>query len=286
MKRIVIPLLIAAVLLSLGGCRSYSRVDTGLKESVGEPETFSFVVNHGGTYTAEIDPDVERHSYDTDCFRHYGDILVYTGDPRYYFRLGIDVSYYQGDIDWEAVRDAGFEFAFIRIGFRGYGSAGTLNPDENFYRNLEGARKAGLDVGVYFFAQAVNEEEAVEEAEYVLRMLGDEELTLPVVYDPETIYGSAARTDGVSGEQFTANTLAFCETIEDAGYSAMVYANTLWEAFTLDLKELSDYQIWYADYEPLPQTPYRFEYWQYTATGSVDGIKGDVDLNIQLIPFE
>ncbi len=285
MKRVVIIALIAAVLLNLSGCRSYSSVDIGAEAPV-EPETFSFVAAYGGTYTAVLDPEMEKHSYDLSCFKHYGDILAYTGDQRYYYRLGIDVSYYQGDIDWKAVRDAGFEFAFIRIGFRGYGSAGTLNPDENFRRNIEGAKAAGLDVGVYFFAQAVDEEEAVEEAEYVLEMLAGEELDLPVVYDPETIYGSDARTDDVSGEQFTANTIAFCETIEDAGYTAMVYCNMLWEAFTLDLKQLDDYLIWYADYEPVPQTPYRFEYWQYTAEGAVDGIKGDVDINIQLIPFE
>lgn len=198
-------------------------------------------------------------------------------------RLGVDVSVFQGDIDWEQVKAAGYEFAILRIGYRGYGEEGTLNADEKFEQNLENARKAGIDVGVYFFSQAVNEEEAKEEADFVLEHLKGQELQMPVVYDPEHILEDEARTDGVTGEQFTQNAKVFCKEIEEAGYDAMIYSNMLWEAYELDLEKLLDYPVWYADYEELPQTPYRFSMWQYSSTGSVTGIEGNVDLNIQLL---
>ena len=130
----------------------------------------------------------------------------------------------------------------------------------------------------------MNEEEAREEADFVLRILGKRKLQLPVIYDPESITGDNARTDGVSGEQFTLNTLAFCKEIREAGFEAGVYANMLWEAYQLDLAKLEGIPIWYADYEPQPQTPYRFTWWQYTDKGSVDGVSGPVDLNIWMIP--
>lgn len=112
---------------------------------------------------------------------------------------------------------------------------------------------------------------------------GLQELQMPVVYDPEHILEDEARTDGVTGEQFTQNAKVFCKEIEEAGYDAMIYSNMLWEAYELDLEKLLDYPVWYADYEELPQTPYRFSMWQYSSTGSVPGIEGNVDLNIQLL---
>ena len=126
-------------------------------------------------------------------------------------------------------------------------------------------------------------EEAKEEADFVLEHLKGQELQMPVVYDPEHILEDEARTDGVTGEQFTQNAKVFCKAIEEAGYDAMIYSNMLWEAYELDLEKLSDYPVWYADYEELPQTPYRFSMWQYSSTGSVPGIDGNVDLDIQFV---
>lgn len=139
-----------------------------------------------------------------------------------------------------------------------------------------------MDVGVYFFSQAVNEKEASQEAEFVLENLQGYELQLPVVYDPESILDDEARTDDVTGAQFTKNTIVFCEKIKEAGYQPMIYSNMLWEAFQFDLEQLAAYPIWYADYEPLPQTPYAFDIWQYSNEGIVDGIDSAVDLDIQL----
>ena len=248
-----------------------------------QPEILNFVDVFGEEYQVEINPDVEKHKYDLEKFVHEGDRLSYT-DDKYEYRLGVDVSRHQGWIDWEKVKAAGYEFAIIRVGYRGYGAEGLVCLDEQFDTNIQNAQAAGLDVGVYFFAQAINEEEAKEEAEFVLEHIAGYELQLPVVYDPETILDDEARTDDVSGEQFTKNTEVFCSMIEEAGYQPMIYSNMLWEAYELNLEYLEGYPIWYADYEPLPQTPYHFDFWQYTNEGSVDGIEGRTDLNIQLIP--
>lgn len=248
-----------------------------------EPEILDFVDVFGQPYQVEINPDVEKHTYEMDAFVHDGDRLAYQADG-YEYRLGVDVSEHQGWIDWEKVRNDGYEFAIIRVGYRGYGQEGRVCLDDQFYTNIENAQKAGLDVGVYFFAQAINEEEAKAEAQFVLEHIKGYELQLPVVYDPESILDDEARTDNVSGEQFTKNTEVFCRMIEEAGYEPMIYSNMLWEAYEFDLERLEQYPIWYADYEPLPQTPYHFDFWQYTNAGSVDGITGRTDLNIQLMP--
>ena len=248
-----------------------------------EQNVLDFVDAHGERYTVEINEAVEKNPYDNELFVKDDNHKISYEDKKYISRLGVDVSVFQGDIDWEQVKAAGYEFAILRIGYRGYGEEGTLNADEKFEQNLENARKAEMDVGVYFFSQAVNEEEAKEEADFVLEHLRGQELQMPVVYDPEHILEDEARTDDVAGEQFTDNAETFCKAVEEAGYDAMIYSNMLWEAYELDLEKLSDYPIWYADYEALPQTPYRFCMWQYSSTGSVPGIEGNVDLNIQLL---
>lgn len=247
-----------------------------------QKEILHFVDVFGEEYEVEIDPDVPKHPYDLSSFSHEGQKLTYE-DDKWTSRMGIDVSHHQGDIDWKAVADQGFDFAILRIGYRGYGKEGKVCPDTRYQEYIKGAKEAGLDVGVYFFAQAVNEDEAIEEAEFVLKILDGTKLDLPVVYDPESILDDEARTDDVSGEQFTRNTVAFLKTISDAGYEPMVYSNMLWEAYELDLKELPDIPVWYADYEPLPQTPYDFIMWQYSNEGDVKGILGVCDLDIQLI---
>lgn len=247
-----------------------------------EAKTLEFVDAFGNSYKVKINPEIARKKYSDNNFSYKEGQMIYK-DDRYSSRLGVDVSHHQGKIDWEKVKEDGYEFAIIRIGYRGYGTEGTLNLDNSFHENIKDAQRAGLDVGVYFFAQAINEKEALEEAEFVLKHLKGYELELPVAYDPESILYDKARTDDVTGEQFTKNAEVFCKRIQKAGYETMIYSNMLWEAYELDLEKLSDYPIWYADYEPLPQTPYDFVMWQYTSRGTVEGIEGSVDLNIQFL---
>ena len=248
-------------------------------------EGYHFVDVFQNEYEAVIDENFPRNIYFQDSFVWEEDRMTYAGDDRYTWRTGIDVSEHDEDIDWQQVKDAGIDFVFIRAGYRGY-SAGSLQQDAYFEKNLREAREAGLDVGVYFFSQAVNEAEALEEADLVLRMLDGQALQMPVVYDPESILNDVARTDDISGDQFTRNALAFCGRIRERGYAPMIYANLVWEAFEFDLARIRDIPIWYADYEPVPQTPYFFTVWQYTDSGTVPGIVGPVDLNLQLIPQE
>lgn len=234
-------------------------------------------------YTMKVKNQVKKHDYDWSHLINKKNKIQYK-DDNYVIRKGIDVSHHQGKINWKKVKKDGVEFAFIRIGFRGYGQSGGLHLDEQFQRNIKKAEKAGLDVGVYFFSQAINKKEALEEAELVIKTLKGKKLKLPVVYDPERILGVSARTDGLSKKQLTKNTIAFCEKVKEAGYEAMFYSNLYSEAFLFQLTKLAEYPIWYADYEKIPQTPYAFSFWQYSSTGKIEGISGRVDLDIQFLP--
>ncbi len=255
-----------------GKAKSQTKAKSQEKE-----ETFVFRDVFGKEYKTVINPEVPACRYDKSRFFRKGDRMTYDGEKT---MLGVDVSHHQGKINWQKVKSAGYDFAVLRIAYRGYGKTGSLNADRMFEQYYRDAKAAGLKIGVYFFAQAINEEEAKEEAEYVLSILEGRKLELPVVYDPESILDDEARTDDVSGAQFTANTQVFCATIKAGGYDPMIYANMLWEAFELDLTKLVGIPVWYADYEKLSQTPYDFDMWQYTNEGNVPGIKGKCDLDI------
>lgn len=204
--------------------------------------------------------------------------VTYTQNGRR-ARAGIDVSTHQKDIDWQAVAEDGIDFAILRLGHRGY-TQGGLFLDETFQQNLQGALEAGLDVGVYFFSQAVTPEEAVEEADYILDVLDGQTLAFPVAFDWESIPGDEARTDGLDGETMTRCAAAFCKRIEDAGYRPGVYFNRSQGYLHYDLRELTDYELWLAEYASVPDFYYHFDLWQYSHTGRVDGIEGDVDLDL------
>lgn len=196
------------------------------------------------------------------------------------YSTGIDVSFYQGVIDWEKVKADGVEFVFIRIGGRG-STAGELYTDDNAQSYYEGAKAAGLQVGAYFFSQAITEEEAIEEAEFSLQLVENWELDLPIVYDWEYI-GPEERTGRINRRLLTQCTLAFCQTIESAGQKPMIYFNESQGKDLLDLEQLQQYPFWLAMYDGQMDFPYRVDYWQYTETGKVDGIDAKVDLNIYL----
>ena len=195
--------------------------------------------------------------------------------------VGVDVSSHQQEIDWELVAANGVEFAMIRVGYRGY-TEGEIQPDEYFVQNIEGARAAGLDVGVYFFSQALDEQEAIDEANYVLEQIKDYPLSYPVIFDWEDIEADA-RTDGMDSVQLTKNAIAFCDTIKQAGYRAGVYFNQRFGYEEFDLESLQDYVFWLAEYNDTPSFSFHFQIWQYCNDGRVDGIKTDVDLNLAFL---
>ncbi len=191
---------------------------------------------------------------------------------------GIDVSYYQGQVDWEQVRASGIEFVFVRVGYRS-AADGKLCEDEMARQNLSGAAAAGLKVGAYFFSQALTPQEAVEEAAFAVSIVKHFRLDLPLVYDWEEVENTT-RTQGMTRQALTTCTRAFCLTVEAAGYDSMIYFNRDISRRLLDLDRLSNYPVWFAMYDSYPDAPCQPDYWQYTDEGTVPGIEGYVDLNL------
>ena len=190
---------------------------------------------------------------------------------------GIDVSKWQADIDWKAVAGAGIDFAIIRVGYRGYSKAGPLVEDPYFRANIAGATKAGVKVGVYFFSQAVTEAEAIEEASMALKLVKGYHLDYPIFIDTEK---SGGRADKLSKDARTKIVKAFCKTVQNDGYKAGVYANKDWFENHLNADELNSYTIWVAQFRAECTYTGKYDMWQFTETGSIPGIKGNVDLNI------
>lgn len=193
---------------------------------------------------------------------------------------GIDISEHNGDINWEKVKASGVDFAMIRIGGRGYGDEGNMFPDERAIENIEEAKKAGIKVGVYFYSQAISPEEAIEEADYVKTLLGDIKIDYPVVYDWEIVKDDDARTDTVTAACATECARAFCDRVKENGYTPIIYSPSRELYFKYDLSRLADIDIWYCEYSDVPTFYYQFSMWQYSSTAVVDGIDGQVDLNI------
>ena len=207
-----------------------------------------------------------------------GDVYTFAADGALnHTARGIDVSKFQGSIDWNAVKADGITFAIIRCGYRGYGS-GALVEDSTYRANIRGAINAGLKVGVYFYSQAINEAEAVEEASMVLSLVGGYSLPLGVYYDTESVAGG--RANAISAAERTACAVAFCETIRNAGYRAGVYSYASWFYNALNFANISKYNIWIAQYRDKLSFNYKYNIWQYTSSGSVNGISTRVDMNI------
>jgi len=208
----------------------------------------------------------------------------YVEDGEVTSHKGIDVSRFQGKIDWNAVAADGVEFAFIRVGNRGYGS-GAMLEDENFVRNIKGATAAGIKVGVYYFSQAITEAEAIEEANFVLEKIAPYQVECPIVCDLEMIAGDEGRADSLTPEQRTQMMKTFCDTIADAGYKPMIYMNLELAAIRIDLEALEGYDKWFAYYNPNFYFPYEYKVWQYSEKGTVAGVPEPVDMNICFEPI-
>ena len=241
------------------------------------------VVVSGGTFHfVPIKENLKKNTYSGSNLTVLEDgTYSYALEDGTYAKKGIDVSKHQGKIDWKKVAEDGVEFAFIRGGLRGYGT-GEVVADAQFEANIKGAMKNGIAVGVYFFSQAITEEEAREEAAFVLDMVAPYDIELPIVIDVEKVSDSGARMNQISVEQRTKNTVAFCEAIREKGYTPMVYHNMEMGALMIDLEALEDYDKWFAYYNPDMYYPYDYKVWQYSESGKVNGISGKVDLNLWL----
>lgn len=198
--------------------------------------------------------------------------------------FGLDVSSHQGWIDWNAVKESGVDYVILRAGYRGYND-GHLYEDEYFSYNLESCIAAGLDVGIYYFSQAITPEEAKEEANHTLKLLGDYAPEYPIFYDWEPVTDAVARTDTITMSEVTACAKTFCETIEKAGHEAGVYFNLSMASGYYYLYDLMGYDFWLAEYAEIPSFPHTIQLWQYTSEGSVPGISTTVDMNLSFKPY-
>lgn len=247
------------------------------------------VVPADGKYNFfEVDPNLAPSNIDFDSLvypvlneetdKYEGEASYSTGEVT--ARKGVDVSKFQEKINWEKVKGDGVEWAYIRMGYRGY-TEGELFLDDKYEDNIEACNKLGIDCGVYFFTEAKNTEEAREEAEYVIEHLDGYHTELPIVIDvEESANPKKSRTKNLTKEERTDIVIAFCEAIKEAGYDVMIYGNLKSFMIMMDITRLEDYDKWFAYYHYPLRFPYKIKIWQYSATRSVNGIKGEADLNL------
>lgn len=224
-------------------------------------------------------PPPEANPLGPEDFTFENGFLTCTARPSV---LGLDLSTHQKSVDWQTVRNAGVEFVMLRAGFRGYGvNSGVVDMDAMVRSHYAGAKAVGMKVGFYFFSQATSVAEAVEEANYLLTMLQNEgwQVDMPIVYDWEYM-GEGTRTEHVDARTVTDCAKAFCEMIRRAGYEPMVYFNSDQSRDNMELAELTDYKFWLAMYTYDMTYEYRVDMWQYTQTGTVPGIEGNVDIDL------
>ena len=268
--------------------QSSTGQDTDSLETIPQEEhkNQTSIMGEDGTLEwISINPYLTKHTFDFSGLVLKGSVMEYYEDSRKVSRMGIDISKEQGLVDFNKVKKAGVEFVMIKVGARGYGS-GQLIADEKFKDNLQGAQKAGLSTGVYFFSQAITEAEAIEEANLVIESLSENKITYPVAYDMEKIKGDSARTDSLNKETRTKITQAFLKKIKDAGYKTILYGNKEWLLTKINLSSLSEYDIWLSQESDIPDYPYKFNLWQYTYEGTIDGVTGKVDLNISFTDYD
>lgn len=249
------------------------------------PEEPSAVLRDANGDPIPVYSDVDRSVLDPALFVKDENGRITYNDESISVYTGIDVSVFQGDVDWEKVKADGIDFVMLRVGYRGYGPSGNLNEDAAFRKNCEGASKAGLKIGVYFFSQAITEREAKQEADFVLDLIKDYDIAYPVAYDWEVIDYDTARTDDLDNETITNCAAAFCEKIKNAGYESIIYFNRSLGYFSYDLSKVNGYHFWLAEYKDTPSFIYNYKLWQYSREGTVDGIEGIVDLNISITDF-
>ena len=228
-----------------------------------------------------VETDPNMHTYNWDNLTWSNGFPSYE-DDTYTSEIGIDVSSHQKSIDWAAVKNSGVKFAMIQVGYRGY-ETGALMDDAYFEENIQGAIENGIDVGVYFFSQAVSAEEARAEADFVLERVKKYKLQLPIVFDLEEVSNATDRVENTTSEERTQAAVTFMNHIKNAGYQAMVYSSSQLFETVFDINYLHDYDFWVADYSSVPNFNYHFSIWQYTDAGTVDGISTNVDMNIMFV---
>lgn len=232
----------------------------------------------------KINPRWEKNTYDVTGIISSDGRLKYYSDGKKVSFIGVDISRYQKEVDFERLKADGIDFVMIRLGARGYKS-GELQMDEYFAENIKNASEAGLDIGIYFYSQAVTSQEAVEEAALVLDNIKEYTIKYPIAFDMEFVDNDNARVETLTNEERTAVAAAFLNHIKAAGYTPMLYGTPEWLLKRIDVSKFTESCIWLAQEADLPTYPYRYEMWQYTTKGQVDGIDGFADLNISFVDY-
>lgn len=231
-----------------------------------------------------INPYWEKNTYDVTNIISTDGRLKYYADGKKISFIGVDISRYQKDVNFEALKADGIDFVMIRLGARGY-KTGELQLDEYFEENIKKASEAGLDIGIYFYSQAVTPQEAVEEAALVLEHIKNYKIEYPIAFDMEFVENDDCRVETLTNQERTAVAAAFLNHIKAAGYTPMLYGNPEWLLKRIDVSKFTESCIWLAEEADIPTYPYRYEMWQYTTKGQVSGIDGFVDLNISFVDY-
>ncbi len=233
-----------------------------------------------------ISPYLTKHTYNFKNLSESANLRKYTDNGKKISYVGVDISKHNGQVNFNSIKSAGVDYVMLRLGARGY-STGQISLDDNFVENMEAAVEAGLDIGVYFYSQAVSLEEVMQEVNFVIQNLEPyrAHITYPVAFDMENVPNDKARIDGLSRDDKTAIANAFLGGIQAAGYAPMIYGNKEWLIKNVDLAKLQDYDVWLSQEQDIPDYPYQFAMWQYTTTGVLNGVSGDASLNLCFVSY-
>ena len=255
------------------------------EEKIGDDEHLAVVGDDGKKRYYEILKDVKKNDYDFDnCLTNMDGQVSYKDSKREAV-VGVDLSKYNGNVDFSKLKAAGVKFAMLRLGSRGYGS-GVITLDDKFVEYAQNAALNGIAIGAYFYSAAINETEAIEEANYIVGAVSGFNVKYPIAIDVEKVSGDTSRTENLTTAQRTAVVKKFCDTVKGFGYNPIIYASRDMLIADLDLNELADYDVWLSDENIPTDYPYRFSLWQYTKKGSVQGVDGNVDLDLSFVRFE
>ena len=259
---------------------SSESTETQSSEEDGEQETRVSVTHADGTKEwVDLSENIPRSKYNYSNLKSQNSIMSYYEDGKKVSKCGADISANQGDVDFAKLKKAGCDFVMIKVGSRGY-SSGNIVFDKNYKDNLNAAKKAGLDIGVYFCSQALTKAEAREEADELLDAIADYNVKYPVAFVMENVDGDMARIESLNMDGRTTAAKTFLDRVKDAGYTAMLYGDKEWLLTMLDMDRLKDYDVWYAQNGKKPDYPYAFGMWQYDSAASINGVSGKVALTM------
>lgn len=232
-----------------------------------------------------ISPYITKNKYNFEGLVYETPIMKYYENSKNISYMGVDISKENGTVDFNKLKKAGVQFVMIKVGARGYGS-GQITLDDHFTEFMEGATKAGLNIGVYFFSQAITKEEALEEANLVYESIKNYKITYPIAFYMEKITGDISRVDSLTKEEKSSIALEFLQALKNVGYKGIIYGNKEWLIQKINLSTVGSFDVWLSQVGDVPDYPYKFSMWQYTQSGKIDGINGDASLDICFINYE